>query len=535
MTLSQFSASGSQIQLALNFAPVAGTSLTLVKITDLVPIEGAFSNLTQGQVVKLAYNGVVYAFFANYYGGDGNDLVLQWTNTRLIAWGSNYSGQLGINNNNFNNSAPVAVDATGVLANKSVMMVSAGDDDLSAEVGHSLALCADGTLAAWGCNTYGQLGNNSTSDSNIPVAVYRGGALAGKTAVLVASGANHNLALCDDGTLVAWGNNKYGQLGNGSTTNSFVPVRVITTGVLAGKRIAAIAAGAYFSMALCTDGTLATWGENYSGQLGNGSHTTSPLNAGVPVPVQVNRAGVLSGKKVIAIAAGYIHALALCADGSIAAWGNGQDGQLGIGTYTNVDQPVWVNRTGALAGKTVVGIAAGKEHSLALCADGTVVAWGNNATNQLGNNTVPSTGSVTMSPVPVPVLTTSGALAGKTIGRVLAAREHNLAFASDGILAAWGNASNGRLGNGGTSGSYATAVPVNTSLLKAGERIPVAFTGPMATHNFALIATPPAADAATLAATAISFTGATLNGSVNPNNNAASVRRHPAPLQPAPA
>ena len=515
VTTSGFVATGNTASFALNFAPLAGVDLTVVDNTGREPIQGAFSNLAQGQVVKLAYNGGVYAFFANYCGGNGNDLVLQWANTRLASWGFNYSGQLGINTTTDSN-VPVAVDASGVLAGKSVIAMSTGGD-AAYSIGQSLVLCADGTLAAWGSNGYGQLGNISTTGSKVPVAVDRSGVLAGKFAVAAASGRTHHLVLCADGTLVSWGRNSSGQLGEGGTSNRSVPVGVKVTGALAGKRIAAIAAGGDFSMALCTDGTLASWGDNANGQLGIGTTVAST------VPILVDRSGVLLGKQILAIAAGSAHALALCSDGSIAAWGSGLSGQLGTGAYADSTVPVLVDRGGTLAGKAVAGIAAGSAHSLALCTDGMLAAWGQNATYQLGNSTVPFNGSMSLSPLPVPVLTATGALADKTVSSAFAAAEHNLVRCSDGTLATWGNGYSGRLGNGGVSGYTPTAVPVNTTLLRTGESFTAAVTGPLASHNLAVVAMPPHAEATTLAATGLMDTSATLNGSVNANSNSTSV------------
>jgi len=186
----------------------------------------------------------------------------------LAAWGYNGFGQLG-NGNTTESNVPVAINQTGVLANKTVIAVAAGD-------GHSIVLCADGTLAAWGANGNGQLGNGNTISSNVPVAVTQTGVLAGKTVIAVAAGGQHSLALCSDGTLASWGSNTLGpplgggQLGNGSVSSSNVPISVIQSGVLANKTIVSVAAGDGHSIVLCADGTLVAWGSNYFGQLGDG-------------------------------------------------------------------------------------------------------------------------------------------------------------------------------------------------------------------------------------------------------------------------
>ena len=191
VTAANYTATGNAVEFALNFTPPVGTNLTVVKNTGLGLIDGAFDNLAQGQKVSLTYGGISYPFVANYYGGTGNDLVLQWANRRLLAWGANTSGQLG-NNTLTNSSVPVAVDMSGVLAGKALMNVAAGGL-------HCLALCADGTVVAWGANSDGQLGNRSTTDSWVPVAVLiqYAGASSGTVEVRrVSQGVNVVLGVC---------------------------------------------------------------------------------------------------------------------------------------------------------------------------------------------------------------------------------------------------------------------------------------------------------------------------------------------------
>ena len=373
---SSYTATGNTVDFTLNFAPSTGTDLMVVNNTGLDFIHGTFDNLTNGQAVTLSYAGTVYSFVANYYGGSGNDLVLTWAQKRLVAWGTDEFGQLGDNASGTNRLAPVAVYATGVLAGKTVVEVAAG-------AAHSLALCSDGTLAAWGSNGWGQLGNSTTNDSHVPVAVDTTSgvsALYGKTVVALGAGYRHSLALCSDGTVAAWGDNSYGQLGDNTTNSTPVPVAVNTdlgVSALSGKTVVAIVAGKYHSLALCSDGTVASWGENNIGQLGDNSQATRLA------PVAVNTTpglSALSNKTVVAIAAGMWHSLALCSDGSVAGWGNPGHGEtgnsLGVG-YPLAPFPVnTASGVSALYGETVVAIRAGYQHNLALCSDGTLTASG---------------------------------------------------------------------------------------------------------------------------------------------------------------
>lgn len=426
VTAASYTATGNDVAFSLGFAPPTGTNLTVVKNTELSFISGRFSNLAHGQAVNLSYDGITYKFVANYYGGSGNDLVLHWAYQDLAAWGYNSFGQLG-NGNVTTSSVPVLVTQSGALAGKTVVSVAAGKS-------YSLALCSDGTLATWGYNSYGQLGNNSTTDSSVPGLVTQSGVLAGKTVVSVAAGTFHSLALCSDGTLAAWGYNYYGALGNGSTNISSVPVLVTQSGVLAGKTVVSVSAGVHHSLALCSDGTVAAWGQNYYGELGNGNTNMSR------VPVLVMQSGVLASKTVVSVAAGGAYSLALCSDGTLAAWGGASYGQLGNYSTTNRSVPVLVTQSGVLAGKTLVSVAAGGSHSLALCSDGTLAAWGNNATGQLGDN------STINGYIPL-LVTQNGVLAGKTVVSVVAKESHSLALCSDGTMAVWGYRSSDQLGD----------------------------------------------------------------------------------------
>ncbi len=391
-----------------------------------------------------------------------------------VAWGDNYSGQFGLGSaDGAAHPVPALVPRTGALAGKTVVAVAAAG-------AHSLALCSDGTVAAWGWNSYGQLGNGLTVDSPTPVAVNTSGALAGKKVVALAAGHGYSLALCSDGTVAAWGGNSAGQLGNGSTVDSSTPVAVDTSGALAGKTVVAVAAGLEHSLALCRDGTVAAWGGGYNGQLGNPS-LGSPYSS---TPVAVDVSGALAGKTVVALAAGCAHSLALCSDSQVYAWGRNDYGQLGDTTTTNSSRPVAVDTSGALAGKTVVAVAAGNEHSLALDSEGQVVAWGYNSAGQLGNPSLGSFDSAT--PVAVSTAATS-ALAGKAVVALAAGEAHSLALDSEGQVVAWGYNYFGQLGNGST-GDSSTPVAVNTAAPSAlvGRTVYALASGCWAGHSLAL-------------------------------------------------
>ena len=234
---------------------------------------------------------------------------------------------------------------------------------LSAGIYHSLAIKSTGELWAWGANSDGRLGDGSTTQRSAPVQV-----LPGTLFKAVAGGYMHTVAIKTDGTLWAWGNNDLGQVGDGSITSRLLPVPVQ---VPVGKLFKAVAVGFYHSVALATDGSLWAWGHNAYGQLGDGTISTRAT----PVPV---------GTGFVSVAAGHYHSLGIKTDGSLWTWGYNGTSQLGDGTTTNHLYPSQLMTLGT--GFTTV--EAGNRFSVATKTDGSVWAWGDNASGQLGNGTL---------------------------------------------------------------------------------------------------------------------------------------------------
>jgi alpha-tubulin suppressor-like RCC1 family protein len=464
VTTPRFVAPAIPVSFALAYAPAPGTVLTVARSTGLPFISGRFSNLAQGQLITLTFGGVAYRFTANYHGGSGNDLVLQWADTTLHGWGANANGQLGAGDGTRQPwLTPAAIPAT---TEPRLLATAAGNL-------HSLALAADGTVLAWGYNAQGQLGDGTRDSRPLPAAILPG-ALAGKRVIALAAGAFHSLALCDDGTVAAWGYNNHGQLGNGSTTTSTTPVAVDATGVLAGKTVVSIAAGAYHSLALCADGSVAAWGFNGTGALGDNSTTRST------VPVRVlSQSPPNLPLQATAISAGQYHNLAIRTAGGIYAWGHNPHGQLGTGDTVQRHRATPVSLPAALAGKTPLALAAGGSHSLVRFDDGTLAAWGHGAAGQLGDGST----ETRLSAVEV---TATGALAGKTVTGVMAGDSHSLVSCADGTVVSWGGNQHGQLGTGLTA---ASPLPVAT----AGVGFMAAATGSSAFHVLAPAALPAAA------------------------------------------
>jgi alpha-tubulin suppressor-like RCC1 family protein len=286
---------------------------------------------------------------------------------------------------------------------------------------HGLALKSDGTIYACGNNMFGQLGNGTTTTSLSPVAVPLPG---GATATAIAADEYHSLALTSGGALYAWGHNAFGQLGNGTTTDSSTPVAVAVPGT-----VTQIAAGWAFNLALTSTGAVYTWGFNGDGELGTTSADTCALYYSCSkTPV----AAALGASTVKAIAAGWDHSLAIQSDDTVLAWGLNNYGQLGVGDTDNRLTP-----TPTINGLTVKAIACGGAHSLAIKSDSAGIAWGLNNKGQLGVGTNdPFIVIATLIATPNPLT----AIAGGAY--------HSLAIQAGGAPLAWGYNSSGQLGDG---------------------------------------------------------------------------------------
>ena len=442
-------------------------------ITSITPNYGSPSGGTSTTITGVDFALKEKDIVQASAGAGGSHTMALSSDGKVYAWGYGGSGRLG-DGNYANSTIPVAVTTTGVLSGKTITAISAGS-------GHSLALASDGTVYAWGNNTSGRLGINSTNATGTPKSVVTTGTpMSGKTIVGISAGAAHSLALASDGTVYAWGNNGSGRLGNGDGTNAdaLVPAAIETAGTpMSGKTIVAISAGETHSLALASDGTIYSWGARMYGRLGDGS-----TSASTALPVAVTTTGTpMEGKTITAISAGYSHSLALASDGTVYSWGYNSSGQLGNNSTATSTVPVAVTTTGTpMSGKTITAIAAGSYHSLALASDGTVYTWGYNNYGQLGNN------STTTSYVPV-AITTTGVLAGKTIIAIAGGSSHSLALASDGTVYTWGYNNYGQLGNNSTTTSTVPVAVTTTGTSALAPSVPTATFGGTSATNVTLV------------------------------------------------
>ena len=329
-----------------------------------------------------------------------------------VAWGQNDYDQLG-NGNMTDSSSPVAVRRMST----NIYAVTGGFK-------HTLAV-QNGGVYAWGSNLYGELGNGSNAQYIVAAPVI--GLTHSVSAI--AAGEYDSLAV-QNGAVYSWGWNNFGQLGNGTTTTSYAPIAV---NALSGS-VTAIASGGLFNLAI-QNGGVYSWGYNFDGELGNGSVTTTGYH-GVDTPVAINKLST----GVTVIAGGASHALAI-QNGSIYAWGNNGQGELGNGSTINSATPVAVQDLSS----GVTAIAGGNLFSLAV-KNGGVYSWGYNNVGQLGDGT--TNNEVVPEQIDPKVLTNIVAVSANVYS--------SYALSSDGSLWDWGSNAYGDLGLGSVTTDYLT-------------------------------------------------------------------------------
>jgi len=344
-----------------------------------------------------------------------NHTVVMKTDSTIWGWGKNATWQLGDRSSIEDRLTPVQVDfspfSSPVMENIRIATSDTG----------SLYIKSDSTLLQWG--------NNSSYKENITLP---------DGAISVSGGKEHFLALTSVGTVWAWGNNTYGQLGNGTFSDAQDPAQVTSLTDIIG-----ISAGEYHSMALKSDGTVWTWGLN-GGRLGNG--TTGNRNT----PVMV-----IGLNDVVAIAGGGGHSLALKASGEVWGWGKNDLGQIKVDptAYQHQDTDTRILPVRIEGLNYVISISGGKNHSMAMKCDGTAYAWGDNTYGQCNVN---SHGRPTFAriadfkeveyrghPVTMSVPVTD-------ILDIAGGESHSLIIRSNGSVWALGNNENGQLGIGAT-------------------------------------------------------------------------------------
>jgi alpha-tubulin suppressor-like RCC1 family protein len=324
--------------------------------------------------------------------------------------------------------APTMVESSR-LQRTVLQQVTAGGD-------HSCAINADGFAFCWGSGQFGQLGNNSTTDSSVAVAVAPPNTQTNPLAFSsISAGLTHTCGVSRDGLGYCWGNGSDGQLGNGTTIfDAKIPVAVLAPqGNPEPLRFSSIAAGGGFSCGLTTDGKVFCWGQGDNGRLGNNSLSGSSL------PVAIKLGNDLL--RFSSVAAGYAHACALSTTGGVLCWGVGSEGQLGNGTMFDSSVPVAVVQSGLGFDEVFSAVSAGFVHSCTVTNKGNAYCWGFGVNGRLGNNTPVN------STTPVRVL--SPQTDGKAVlfASISAGGLHTCGTSTSGVVYCWGFGGFGQLGN----------------------------------------------------------------------------------------
>ncbi|MGV8911288.1 MAG: RCC1 domain-containing protein [Rhodoglobus sp.] len=410
---------------SLVFAAAVSLALIPAAAAAASPVIPNSGPAAGGTPIASTVDGVVFTEF----GLGRNHTIALGTDGNAYAWGLNLSGQLGDGTTTDRPTPALVQTPPGVTFTQ----VSAGAE-------HSLAVGSDGNTYSWGSSPYGALGDGPLASRLTPGLVRLP---LGVTFTKVSAGYNHSLALGSDGNAYAWGHNNSGQLGEGTTTSRLNPKIVIAPSAVTFTEIAG---GSQHSVALASDGTAYAWGRNSDGQLGDGTLTAHILPAAVVLP---------SGVSLTDIGAGSDHAVGVGSNGSVYAWGNNDNGQLGDLTTTNRLAPVRVEFAPGIA---ITEVSTALAHSTAVGSDNTIYAWGLNTHGELGDSTT------TTSPTPLTVDTP----AGVTLSTVTSGGYHSMALGSDNKNYAWGWNALGQLGDGTTTDRLSPTViaePTPTAVL----------------------------------------------------------------------
>ncbi|MBA9085094.1 alpha-tubulin suppressor-like RCC1 family protein [Fontibacillus solani] len=390
-------------------------------------------------------------------GGDHSGLIDE--NGSLWMWGDNYYGQLG------NDGGGNVKTKWGDFYQTVPIKVLDSVISVSSSGRNTAAIKADGSLWMWGENYDGQFGNGSKKGSLVPLKVMDNVAAVSLGGGSVTS--SYAAAIKTDGSLWMWGVNDYGQLGNGTTKNSLVPVKVM-------DNVASVSLSkSRYVAAIKTDGSLWMWGDNANGQLGNGYVGNQKYHDGfdfvlkqnIPVKVMDN---------VASVSLGFMHTAAVKTDGSLWTWGFNEGGRLGNGLKgtKNIIEPLKVM-------DSVASVSCGSSHTAVVKTDSSLWMFGDNGMGQLGigytgNQKINiGQGDFPVQTVPIKVL--------DNVAAVSCGSYHTIIVKTDGSVWAFGRNGNGELGNGGTNNGVdiynypMQTTPVNISRLTARLKLPTAY------------------------------------------------------------
>jgi alpha-tubulin suppressor-like RCC1 family protein len=369
---------------------------------------------------------------------NSNHTAVISTNGTLWTWGDSSSGQLG------NNSL--------VTRSNAVQIFTGGTNWKQVSCGrlHTSAIKTDGTLWTWGQNSYGNLGDNTTTQRNTPVTTFAGGT----NWKQVSCGNGSSSAIKTDGTLWTWGYNVKSALGDNTTTNRSTPVTTFAGGTNWKQVSSSVGNSTFVSSAVKTDGTLWTWGFNDYGQLGIlQSFTPTVYTPVTTFAGGTNWAIIANGDSVQSLDYNAFNGkVATKTDGTLWTWGGGLYGSNGDNTLTDKPTPVTTFAGGTNWKQVDTAHSNQGSRVLAIKTDGTLWTWGRNYNAELGNNTISNR-------ICTPVTTFAG---GTDWKQVTSGADQSAAIKTDGTLWTWGSILYGQLGTNRQASAVYMRTPVTT-------------------------------------------------------------------------
>lgn len=355
-------------------------------------------------------------------------------------WGSDSFGQLGNDSSTTNKSIPTLVDDSSF--NGTVTSISAGQY-------HTCATTSSGTAYCWGSDSYGQLGNDSSLSNRSTPASVNTSSFTG-TVTSISAGSVHTCATTSDAKIYCWGEDSAGELGNNALlVDQPTPVQVDTS-TFTGTVIS-VSAGSYGTCANTSDGKAYCWGYYGNGQLGDGRIADPEGDGAQPTPVQVDSSSMTG--TITSISTGNSHSCATVSSGDAYCWGYALDGELGYTYWPDeiVSTPVQVDRSNMTG--TITAITAGYRHTCVATSDGKAYCTGIDNRGQLGNVSASYSQAI-------PIQVDSSSFTG-TVTSISADEWHTCATLSDYRSYCWGDSGQGRLGN--TSADTYQLTPIRVS------------------------------------------------------------------------
>jgi len=290
-------------------------------------------------------------------------------NGSVSCWGSNSNGQLGDGTTTYNRNTPTPTSSLGV--GRTAVAISSGTQ-------HHCVILDNGEVSCWGMNSYGQLGDGTTTNRYTPTQTSSLGT--GRTAVAISSGLYHTCAILDNGSVSCWGDNDAGKLGDGTTTDRNTPSQTSSLGP--NRTAVALSTGRHHTCAILDNGSVSCWGAGYYGALGGGSGGFDADNKYTPTPTS-SLGNSTNSRTAVAISSGNTHTCAILDNGSVSCWGSGDSGQTGNGATSQQNSPTLAGDLGP--NRTAVALSSGNYHTCAILDNGSVSCWGKGYHGQLGN------------------------------------------------------------------------------------------------------------------------------------------------------